>query len=140
MPILTNSSCLSDINECNEGRHSCVENSTCVNSFGSYSCVCNVGLVGNGKVNCLGKLTWNSVSKKELLYDTMLFAEAGDLCPDDMMIDVVLILQTDDEGSLGVLRNFASYLTSKIYISEDQVQVSIRLFLFIRSFYGLEYI
>lgn len=119
-----------DINECDEGKHSCVENATCVNSFGSYSCVCDVGLVGNGKVNCFGKSNRRNCFK--IMIQCMTFStESGDVCAEDMLIDVVLILQTDDEASLEVLQNFASYVASKFFISEDQVQVSRIFFLFI---------
>lgn len=56
--------CAADIDEC-EGTALCPANSTCVNTFGSFDCVCDAGFVQNGSV-CIGKknyyfpfLKWN---------------------------------------------------------------------------------
>ena len=38
---------LSDLNECTDG-HDCHMNATCMNSHGSYVCICNHGYTGNG--------------------------------------------------------------------------------------------
>ena len=37
-----------DINECRDGSSECDENAVCVNTPGSYMCICDVGFVGNG--------------------------------------------------------------------------------------------
>ena len=42
-----------DINECAEGTHNCDVNSDCINTGGSYQCVCRTGYDGNGRV-CRG--------------------------------------------------------------------------------------
>jgi hypothetical protein len=41
-----------DIDECAEGTATCAANAKCVNKEGGYSCLCNVGFIGNGKVLC----------------------------------------------------------------------------------------
>ena len=41
-----------DIDECELGMTDCHENSTCVDTFGSYLCICNSGFSGNG-TDCL---------------------------------------------------------------------------------------
>ena len=46
---------LVDINECTSGLHNCHAFATCFNSFGGFSCTCNVGYVGNGTF-CQGEL------------------------------------------------------------------------------------
>ena len=57
--IVYNSKCIlslfftADIDEC-EGTALCPANSTCVNTFGSFDCVCDDGFVQNGSV-CIGK-------------------------------------------------------------------------------------
>lgn len=38
-----------DINECDEGSAMCVNESTCVNTYGNYSCVCPEGYSGDGR-------------------------------------------------------------------------------------------
>ncbi|RMX46461.1 hypothetical protein pdam_00000540, partial [Pocillopora damicornis] len=43
--------CDEDIDECFSGKHSCEGNTTCNNTFGSYSCKCKKGYQGNNK-NC----------------------------------------------------------------------------------------
>ena len=45
--------CTADIDEC-EGTALCPANSTCVNTFGSFDCVCDDGFVQNESV-CIGK-------------------------------------------------------------------------------------
>ena len=44
-----------DIDECAESELSCDENADCVNTVGSYECVCNSGYTRDGFV-CLGKI------------------------------------------------------------------------------------
>ncbi|CAK8696725.1 unnamed protein product [Clavelina lepadiformis] len=45
-----------DIDECNTNEHNCSANGRCMNTVGSYNCVCNAGYMGNGrqcaKVTC----------------------------------------------------------------------------------------
>ena len=45
--------CLIDIDECSEARDDCSENAKCVNTKGSYRCVCKPGYTGDGR-NCEG--------------------------------------------------------------------------------------
>ena len=45
-----------DVNECEEGTHSCHGDATCTNTIGSYSCSCVDGFSGDGK-QCRGKNT-----------------------------------------------------------------------------------
>lgn len=44
-----------DIDECEESQDNCHENATCMNSFGNFSCSCNIGFEGDG-VECISKL------------------------------------------------------------------------------------
>ena len=50
MLILTN---LADINECNTELHPCHLNATCINTNGSFHCLCNNGFTGDG-IDCTG--------------------------------------------------------------------------------------
>ena len=43
-----------DIDECEIGNHTCLENSTCVNAAGSFRCFCNKGFAGDGSKACYG--------------------------------------------------------------------------------------
>lgn len=45
--------CTADVDEC-RFNESCPEHSTCMNSFGSFTCTCNDGYMRNGSV-CIGK-------------------------------------------------------------------------------------
>ena len=45
----------SDVNECNASISACHVNATCQNTLGSYICICESGLTGNGKI-CIGKM------------------------------------------------------------------------------------
>ena len=42
-----------DINECEEGTHTCHQNAVCVNTNSSYKCSCKDGYTGNG-TTCYG--------------------------------------------------------------------------------------
>ena len=46
--------CSTDKNECNTGSYECDVNADCVNTAGSYTCVCKQGYTGDGKT-CSGK-------------------------------------------------------------------------------------
>jgi hypothetical protein len=39
---------VTDVDECAKGQHVCSENANCVNTVGSYECVCKEGFEGNG--------------------------------------------------------------------------------------------
>jgi len=41
-----------DVDECELGIHDCHENATCVNSPGSFSCICRQGFTGDGRSAC----------------------------------------------------------------------------------------
>ena len=43
-----------DVNECTGSSHDCDENAECVDSEGSYNCVCKDGYVGDGS-DCRAK-------------------------------------------------------------------------------------
>ena len=42
-----------DVNECEEGTHTCHQNAVCINTNSSYSCSCKDGYIGNG-TTCYG--------------------------------------------------------------------------------------
>ena len=44
---------ISDIDECSADSNICDKNADCTNSDGSYSCACNQGFAGDGKI-CTG--------------------------------------------------------------------------------------
>lgn len=45
----------SDTDECDmSGNVTCHENAECVNTIGSFVCVCNPGFTGDGANNCTG--------------------------------------------------------------------------------------
>ena len=42
-----------DVDECILGTHDCLtDTATCTNTYGTYSCACNPGYVGDGKTKC----------------------------------------------------------------------------------------
>ena len=43
-----------DVDECGLGAHNCHSDATCINTYGSYTCQCNIGFRGNGQ-QCRGK-------------------------------------------------------------------------------------
>ena len=43
-----------DIPECERGLDNCDPNATCINTFGSYDCLCNTGFTGDGFI-CSGQ-------------------------------------------------------------------------------------
>ena len=47
-----------DIDECNEGTSLCDTNAKCINTNGSYECICNSGYEGSG-LTCRSKLYGN---------------------------------------------------------------------------------
>lgn len=56
-PLLTplSSSIFTDIDECAEGRHYCRENTMCVNTPGSFMCICKTGYIRIDDYSCTGK-------------------------------------------------------------------------------------
>ena len=55
--------CIIDTDECKSGLHDCLKNlSECLNTVGSYNCVCNPGYQGDGKTSCI------SVTHGEYIY------------------------------------------------------------------------
>lgn len=44
----------SDLNECTEGIDDCADYGICINTIGSYECICNNGYSGDGR-ECNGK-------------------------------------------------------------------------------------
>ena len=44
-----------DIDECAEDRDNCHDNATCINTMGSFECVCLPGFTGDGVVSCEGQ-------------------------------------------------------------------------------------
>ena len=50
---------LSDIDECAEGKHYCRENTMCVNTPGSFMCICHTGYIRIDDYSCTGEfLCW----------------------------------------------------------------------------------
>ena len=50
--------CLSDVNECNDGKHNCKSNQMCMNTYGSFYCVCPRGYSAKtAQSPCEGRLT-----------------------------------------------------------------------------------
>ncbi len=58
-----------DIDECNSlFPIDCHENSTCIDTFGSYECICNFGFSGNG-TDCSSKFfAYKAVFLKKYCY------------------------------------------------------------------------
>lgn len=50
--VTTTTSVCTDIDECLAGTDTCMANSTCDNTPGSYQCPCNAGWEGDGQVGC----------------------------------------------------------------------------------------
>ena len=44
---------VADISECERQLDDCDPNATCINTFGSYDCMCNTGFTGDG-FTCTG--------------------------------------------------------------------------------------
>ena len=51
---------LIDTNECEGTSHLCAVNATCMNTRGSYNCMCNPGFEGDGFHNCSGETATDS--------------------------------------------------------------------------------
>lgn len=43
-----------DIDECRLNKHDCSDKASCVNTPGSYKCICKEGSVGDGRT-CIGR-------------------------------------------------------------------------------------
>ena len=54
--------CSADINECDTGADNCVADATCMDTPGSFECVCDPGFSGDGTIECvlLGEYTVKS--------------------------------------------------------------------------------
>ena len=52
---------ITDIDECSDGSDDCDDNAVCTNTDGSFTCVCESGYTGNGRV-CEGKLSCKELS------------------------------------------------------------------------------
>ena len=46
---------LADVDECTTAKHRCDDNADCVNTHGSYNCICKLGYTGDG-FNCRGEI------------------------------------------------------------------------------------
>eukprot|EP00736_Rhodelphis_marinus_P000876 Rmarinus@m.26006 len=55
----------SDINECAEGLHTCLEEATCVNNDGSFSCECAPGFEGDGVLSCTEMTCMRAFERQE---------------------------------------------------------------------------
>ena len=44
-----------DIDECSTGNANCAEQASCMDTDGSFMCICNTGYTGNG-ITCKGEL------------------------------------------------------------------------------------
>ena len=62
---------LTDIDECQDGSHSCHQQATCTDTEGSYSCTCQTGFTGNGSM-CTGM--YHLQLRKVLFIKTGLFS------------------------------------------------------------------
>ncbi|XP_018585658.2 protein kinase C-binding protein NELL2-like [Scleropages formosus] len=51
-PLRADEAYCEDIDECAEGRHYCRENTACVNTLGSFSCICHAGYVRIDDYSC----------------------------------------------------------------------------------------
>ena len=63
--------CFSDINECIRGLDDCTENGTCINTPGSFDCVCKLKFTGDG-YNCTGTILFSSTKQLLILAIFML--------------------------------------------------------------------
>ena len=61
---------IADINECLQGIDDCAKNNaaTCINTFGSFQCVCKSGYSGDGRT-CVGE--WSFIRTQIQLNWTM---------------------------------------------------------------------
>ena len=49
-----NNNHFTDVDECNNSLHNCDSYATCMNTNGSFTCMCDVGYSGDG-VRCIGE-------------------------------------------------------------------------------------
>ena len=60
---------VADLDECNTNTHNCDVNADCVNTVGSYSCMCKAGYTGDGQT-CNGKKQLNTRTDNNLTTTT----------------------------------------------------------------------
>ena len=46
--------CFEDLNECRSGLDSCLQSEECINTYGSYQCVCRSGYTRDSRGFCVG--------------------------------------------------------------------------------------
>ena len=56
VPLFVYQAFAEDIDECIEGTDDCDDNAVCTNTEGSFTCECESGYTGNGRI-CSGKLS-----------------------------------------------------------------------------------
>ena len=72
-----------DLDECSLQLHNCSSNSQCINTMGSFSCICKSGYTG---VNCTGKMPSAGTSFREFLI-TKCFVSFVDINECSLSID-----------------------------------------------------
>ncbi|XP_065052519.1 fucolectin-1-like [Rhopilema esculentum] len=68
-----------DFDECSTGVHNCNSNASCINAYGSFSCQCNPGFVGNGTM-CTENIAYKKPSLQSstsIIYQIPLVASYG---------------------------------------------------------------
>ena len=91
-----------DFDECSSGNYSCVENANCLNTFGSYTCVCANGYTGDGLTSCVS----NEKSRKALIIGLSV-AVAGLALTATFLVIVVLLARLLKRKKLIVMANVA---------------------------------
>lgn len=63
---------MADINECLENMTMCVDYATCINTVGTYTCICDSGFTGDGFVNCSSKMLLLFLPLREKVFTLIL--------------------------------------------------------------------
>ncbi|XP_068789954.1 protein kinase C-binding protein NELL2 isoform X3 [Struthio camelus] len=90
-----------DIDECAEGRHYCRENTMCVNTPGSFMCICKTGYIRiddysctdidecsdgfvqcDSRANCINLPGWYHCECRDGYHDNGMFSPSGESCED----------------------------------------------------------